>query len=92
MDIMSNQVFGVAADVLKQLIEKIERLESEKTEVQDHIKDTYGEAKSAGFDPKAIKQIIKERKMNPKDLDEQEYIITTYKRALGMLPELDEVA
>ena len=87
---MTNKVFGVAADTLKQYIEKIERLEAEKIEVQAHIRDTFAEAKSVGFDPKVMRQIIKERKMSPKDLDEQEYLLATYKRALGMLPELDE--
>lgn len=85
-------VYGVAGDLLKQIIDKIERLEREKTEVAEHIKDTYAEAKSAGLEPKAIKQIIKERKMDQKDIEEQEIILMSYKRALGMLPELDEAA
>ncbi len=89
---MSNKVFGIASDVLKQYIDKIERLEAEKIEVQTAIRDTYAEAKGTGFDPKTIKQIIKERRISPQDLDEQELLLATYKRALGMLPELDEVA
>jgi uncharacterized protein (UPF0335 family) len=89
---MANKVFGIASDALKQCIEKIERLESEKVEVQAAIRDVYSEAKATGFDPKVIKQIIRERKMSPQDLDEQELLLATYKRALGMLPELDEVA
>ena len=54
-----------------------------------HIKETYGDAKSNGFDPKIMRQVIKERKMEKNELDEQETLLTVYKRALGMLPELD---
>lgn len=86
------QVFGVAGDALKQYIEKIERLENEKVDVLTAIKEVYSEAKATGFDPKTMKQIIKERKMEKSELDEQETLLATYKRALGMLPELDEVA
>lgn len=85
-------VGGVAGDVLKQFIEKIEHLEREKMEVLETIKDTYADAKSNGFDGKIIRQIIKERKMDKNDLDEQETLLAMYKRALGMLPELDEAA
>jgi uncharacterized protein (UPF0335 family) len=85
-------VYGIAGDLLKQIIEKIERLEHEKSEIATHIKDVYAEAKSSGLEPKIIKQIIKERKMDSSDLEEQELILVSYKRALGMLPELDETA
>ena len=84
-----NEVSGVSGDILKQFIEKIERLDKEKAEIQDFIRETYLEAKSSGFDPKIIRQVIKERKMDPKDVDEQETLLVMYKRALGMLPELD---
>jgi uncharacterized protein (UPF0335 family) len=86
------KVYGVAGDQLKQLIEKIERLELEKVEVLQTIRETYADAKSQGFDPKIIRQLIKERKMEPSDLDEQETLLITYKRALGMLPDLDQAA
>lgn len=85
-------VGGVAGDILKQYIERIERLEAEKTEVMGHIKDIFADAKSNGFDPKVIKQIVKERKMDQNELDEQETLLMMYKRALGMLPELDAAA
>jgi len=61
----------------------------EKIEIQDHIKDIYADAKSNGFDPKIMKQVIKERKIEKKELEEQETLLVMYKRALGMLPELD---
>lgn len=85
-------VGGVAGDVLKQFIEKIEHLEREKMEVLETIRETYADAKSNGFDVKVIRQIVKERKMDKNELDEQETLIAMYKRALGMLPELDEAA
>lgn len=85
-------VGGVAGDILKQYIDRIERLEAEKVEVMGHIKDVFADLKSNGFDPKVIKQIIKERKMDQNELDEQETLLMMYKRALGMLPELDVAA
>jgi len=85
-------VGGVATDVLKQLISKIEHLEAEKKEISENVRDAYGEAKSQGFDAKVIRQVIKERKMDKNELDEQETLLAMYKRALGMLPELDEAA
>lgn len=83
------KVYGISGDLLKQTIGKIEHLEQEKQEIQDHIRDAFAEAKAHGFDVKILKHIIKERKMDKKDLDEQEQLLITYKRALGMLPELD---
>lgn len=86
------KVFGVSGDLLKQCIQKIEHLEQEKQEILTNIRDAYAEAKSQGFEPKILRQIVKERKIDRKILDEQDYLLTTYKRALGMLPELDEAA
>jgi len=85
-------VGGVAGDALKQFIEKIERLEAEKAEVAENVREAYAEAKGHGFDPKVMRQIIKERKMDKNELDEQETLLMMYKRALGMLPELDQEA
>ena len=75
---------GIAADRLKSLIERIERLEEEKSTIGNDIKDVYSEAKSAGFDTKIMKTIIKLRKMNAADRDEQEFLIETYCKALDM--------
>lgn len=75
---------GIAADRLKTLIERIEKLEEEKTAIGNDIKDVYSEAKSAGFDTKIMKTIIKLRKMNAADRDEQEFLIETYCKALDM--------
>ena len=83
------KVGGIEGDILKQYISKIERLEQEKSEIQEHIRETYADAKSNGFDPKIMKQVIKERKLEKAELEEQESLLVMYKRALGMLPELD---
>jgi uncharacterized protein (UPF0335 family) len=85
-------VGGVAGDALKQYIEKVERLEREKAEVAEHIREVFAEAKGNGFEPKVMRQILKERKMDQNELDEQETLLMMYKRALGMLPELDQAA
>jgi len=78
-------VGGIAQDVLLSFIERIERLEEEKKNLADDIKDVYAEAKSGGFDVKIIRQIIKMRKMEDSDRQEYEALIDLYAHALGML-------
>jgi uncharacterized protein (UPF0335 family) len=73
----------ISADVLKSLIERIETLESEKAEIVERVKDVYNEAKSGGFDPKIMKQVIRMRKMKRNELQEQEELIEIYRQALG---------
>lgn len=85
-----NRVGGVAVDQLKSIIGRVEKLEEEKTSIAADIRDVFAEAKGSGFDVKAIRQIIKIRKLDAQELEEQETIFDTYRRALGMLPELDE--
>ncbi len=80
-------VGGVAGAQLKSLIERIERLEEEKRALGEDIKEVYAEAKGTGFEPKIMRQIIKIRKMDRDEHDEQESLLDVYKRALGMLPE-----
>lgn len=75
---------SVAADQLRLLIERIERLEEEKAGISDDIKDVYGEAKSAGFDVKAMKTIIAMRKQEKHHRDEQQAMVALYAHALGM--------
>ncbi|MFN8833598.1 MAG: DUF2312 domain-containing protein [Alphaproteobacteria bacterium] len=53
------KVYGISGDLLKQYIEKIERLEMEKAEVAENIRDAFAEAKGAGFEPKIMKQVNK---------------------------------
>jgi uncharacterized protein (UPF0335 family) len=78
------EVGGIAADRLRQFIERIERLEEEKTALASDVREVYGEAKSVGFDPKIMRAIIKLRGMDTADQQEMEALIDTYKHALGM--------
>lgn len=71
-------------DRLRLLVERIERLEEEKRGIQDDIKDVYGEAKSVGFDTKAIRQVIRLRRKRADERREEEMILDTYKSALGI--------
>ena len=72
-------------DRLRLLIERVERLEEEKKNIADDIKDVYAEAKAVGYDAKIMRQIVRLRKMRPDDRAEMEAILDTYKAALGML-------
>ena len=75
---------GIAADRLRSLIERIERLEEENKALPSDIRDIFAEAKSAGFDVKIMRAVIKLRKMNAADRDEQEFLLDTYKKALDI--------
>jgi len=75
---------GVAADRLRSIVERIERLEEERKALGSDIKDIYSEAKSAGFDVKVLRQIIRIRKQEPSEVEEQESLLDVYRRALGM--------
>jgi len=74
-----------AKDQLKSIIERIERLEEEKKTISDDIRDVYAESKGNGFDVKALRTIIRLRKQDPNERQEQETILETYMLALGML-------
>lgn len=73
---------GVAGDILRSFIERIERLEEEKKGIADDIKDVYAEAKSAGFEPKIMRQVVRLRKMERADREEQEALLDVYLHAL----------
>lgn len=75
---------NVAADQLRLLIERIERLEEEKKGIADDIKDVYLEAKATGFDPKTMRTIVRLRKQEKNDRQEAEALLETYKAALGI--------
>lgn len=79
-----SEVGGIDSTRLTSLIERIERLEEEKAGIASDIRDIYAEAKSAGFDTKAMRACIKLRKMNAADRDEQEILIETYRKALDI--------
>ncbi len=78
------EVGGIAADRLRSIVERIERLEEERKALANDIKDIYAEAKSAGFDVKVLRQIISLRKKEPAEVEEQETLLDLYRRALGM--------
>jgi uncharacterized protein (UPF0335 family) len=75
---------NIAADRLRSIIERIERLEEERKALSSDIKDIYSEAKSAGFDVKVLRQLIRIRKQEPAEVEEQETLLDVYRRALGM--------
>jgi uncharacterized protein (UPF0335 family) len=80
----SAQWGNISAERLRSLIERIERLEEEKKALSSDIKDIYAEAKSAGFDVKVIRQLIRLRKQEPAEVEEHETLLDVYRRALGM--------
>jgi len=75
---------GVAADELKQFIERLERLEEEKAGIMGDIKEVFAELKGRGFDAKAIRTILRVRKQDHSERQEQEAILELYLQALGM--------
>jgi uncharacterized protein (UPF0335 family) len=75
---------SIAADELRLLIERIERLEEEKKAIADDVKDVYGEAKARGYDTKTMRAIVRLRKMETHDRQEAEALLDTYKAALGL--------
>ncbi len=77
-------VGGIAADRLRSFIERIERLEEEKAALAGDIREVFAEAKSNGFDTKIMRQVVRLRKMENADREEQEMLLDLYKRALGM--------
>lgn len=81
---MSPDTGGIAAEQLKSFIERIERLEEEKKGLSADIREVYAEAKSAGFDPKIMKQVIKLRAMDREDRQEQEALVDLYRNAVGV--------
>ena len=83
---------GIAGDRLRSFIERIERLEEEKRALSGDIKEVYAEAKGTGFDTKIMRQLIRIRRMDKDDYDEQETLLDIYKRAIGMSPEAPAAA
>lgn len=72
---------------LKNLIERIEKLEQEKANLAEHIRDVFAEAKSSGFDTKVMRQVLKLRRMDTQEVQEQEELLDIYRAALGMIPD-----
>jgi uncharacterized protein (UPF0335 family) len=82
-DSKGSHLTNASKEKLRQTIAKIERLEEEKKEVAEQIKEIYGEAKALGFDVKAIRQVIRLRKIDRADREEMDMILDTYLRAVG---------
>ena len=80
---------GIAADQLQSIITRIEGLEERKAELASDIRDIYSEAKGNGFDPKIIRQIVRLRKLDKAEREEQEALLDLYTRALGMADDAD---
>ena len=78
------EVGGVAVERLRSFIERIERLEEERAALGADIREVYAEAKGTGFDTKVMRQVIKLRKMDASDRQEQDHLLELYKRALGL--------
>jgi len=76
--------YRVSAQELRQFIERIERLEVEKKDIADQIKEVKAEAKARGYDTKVITKIIAERKRDRDDVAEEEAVLQLYREALGM--------
>jgi uncharacterized protein (UPF0335 family) len=79
-----NDASSVAADQLKSIIERIERLEEDKKAIADDIKEVYGEAKANGFDTSVLRKVISLRKKPAAERAEEEAIMELYMQALGM--------
>lgn len=75
---------GVAGARLKSLIERIEKLEEEKSAIGTDIKDVYGEAKSTGFDTKTMRKLIRLRKMDEQKRTEEDELLELYRAAIGV--------
>ena len=80
---------ATSAEQLQTIVDRIERLEDDKAIIAGDIRDVYAEAKASGFDAKALRQVVKLRKLDASERDEQEYLLDTYKAALGMIPQLE---
>ena len=76
---------SIAADELRLLIERIERLEEEKKGIADDVKDVYLEAKSQGYDTKTMRSIVRLRRMEKNARDEADALLETYRTALGLV-------
>ena len=84
---MSDIGHNMAADRLKSIVERIEKLEEERKLLQEDIKDIYTEAKSAGFDTKVLRMVIASRKKDQSEWEEQQALLEAYMKALGQLAD-----
>lgn len=83
---------SITGPQLRQYVERLERLEVEKSDIADNIRDAFAEAKANGFDVKILRQVLKLRKIEPAKRQEQEHILDLYLHALGMTPLEQHIA
>ena len=79
---------GVAAERLKSFVQRLEKLDEEKRDIAEQMKDVMAEAKSEGFDVRTIREVLRLRRMKPADRSEREELLEIYKNALGMIADL----
>ena len=82
-----SEATGVARDQLRSIVERVERLEEEKKTIADDIKEVYAEAKANGFDTKTLRTVVRLRKQEAAERQEQEALLDLYMHALGMVPD-----
>ncbi|MEH6755717.1 MAG: DUF2312 domain-containing protein [Alphaproteobacteria bacterium] len=75
---------GIAGDRLRSFIERVERLEEDRSNLNADIREVYSEAKSAGFDAKTMRAIVRLRKLEPNERQEQEHLLEVYRNAVGV--------
>ncbi|WP_224823277.1 DUF2312 domain-containing protein [Cognatishimia sp. MH4019] len=83
-DMSSDTSYRVTADELRQFVERVERLEQEKKDLADQVKEVMAEAKGRGYDTKVMRKVIALRKRDQNDIAEEEAVLEMYKEALGM--------
>lgn len=85
-----SEASAVARERLRSFVERIERLEEQKQEVSEDIRDVYGEAKAEGYDVKVMRQVVRLRKVDASQRQEEDAVRDLYLQALGMLPDFDQ--
>ena len=84
-DAAHDSLTEAAQEKLRQTVSRIERLEEEKKEIAEQIKDVYAEAKALGYDTKALRTVVRLRKVDRQERQEQEAMLELYLHALGEL-------
>jgi uncharacterized protein (UPF0335 family) len=84
---MSDGTNSTAVAQLRQFVERVERLEEEKKALSDDVRDVYAEAKANGYDPRIMRQVIRLRKMETHKRQEEQAVLETYSRALGLIAD-----
>ncbi|HDZ81055.1 MAG TPA: DUF2312 domain-containing protein [Roseobacter sp.] len=84
VDAIGDATYRVTANELRQFVERIERLDSEKKDLAEQQKEVMAEAKSRGYDTKVLRKVISLRKRDKDDIAEEEAVLEMYKEALGM--------